>query len=142
MRYFLPQPHEAPGVGGVVPVRAAAGPGAEREGEAPRPGEGRILRTVPMPAADAGAYLARWAAAPPPAHRLEAGGVPARERTRPDSIHPGAVRRQRLAVATRGDRAVAVHWSAPEPVTEADERAWGRALERLAAPPRREGWTA
>jgi hypothetical protein len=142
MRYFLPQPDEAPGLGGVVPVRPAAAPAAERDDGPPRPGEGRIVRTVPMPAGDAAAYLARWAAGPPPAHPLEAGGATARERNRPDAVLPGAVRRQRLAVVARGDEAVAVHWSAPEPVTEADERAWRRALERLAGAPAPGGWTA
>lgn len=142
MRYFLPQPDEAPGLRGVVPVRPAPGPSAEREDGPPRPGEGRIVRTVRMPAGDAAAYLARWAAGPPPAHPLEADGVAARERSRPDAVLAGAVRRQRLAVASRGDEAVAVHWSAPEPVSEADERAWRRALERLAGAPAAGGWTA
>jgi len=142
MRYFLPASGDDPAVGGVVPVRAAAGAAGDHEADALHPGDGRIVRTVRLPARDAAGYLARWAAAPPAAHPLEAGGLTARERLRPDAVRPGALRRQRIAVATRGDEALAVHWSAPEPVSEADERAWRRALERLAVPPVREGWTA
>lgn len=139
----MPQPDEGPAIGGVAPVRRPAGPVAEHHAEPPRPGDGRIVRTVRMPAADAAGYVARWAAGPPPAHALEAPGATARERSRPDSVHPGGIRRQRLAVATLGDEALAVHWSALEPVTQADERAWARALERLEpAAPRRDGWTA
>src|SRR5690606_8795824 len=102
----------------------------EQEAPPERPGEGRIVRTVPMPAGRAPGYLARWAAGPPPARPIEAGGLAARERRRPDALVPGVTRLQRLAIAVRGDEAVAVHWSAPEPVTAADERAWRRALAR------------
>ena len=59
-------------------------------------------------------------------------GVVARERSRADRIHPGTLRRQRIALTTGADPATLAHWSVPEPPTEGDERAWRRALDRLA----------
>lgn len=144
MRYHLPVPGGPPTrpVGGVAPVGAPGRAGAHEPAPGPAPGEGRLVRTVRMPAGEAAGHMRRWALSGGPAHPIDAGGLMARERRRADRAVPGALRRQRLAIAVHGDEAVAVHWSAPEPVTDEDERAWARALGRLAAAPAGRGWTA
>jgi hypothetical protein len=144
MRTFLP-PEEPrrdagpirgiPGAGGVAgrdPAPAAAPPA----------GDGRLVRTSSTTAAAARAHLATWQGEAPSRPVPAPPGVTARERRRPDRVVPGAVRLQRLAVAVRGDEATVAHWSVVEPATPADERAWQRALGRVASPPQRGGWTA
>lgn len=147
MRYHLPAPDEEPrprSVGGIAPVGATPGSGS-REPEAPGGPDGRLVRTVTLNPAEAGPYLRRWESEVPGTRALAVpDGVLARERSRPDRAVPGVLRRQRLAVRAGAGGAVAVHWSAPEPVLPDDEAAWRRALERLtgtalAAPG---GWTA
>lgn len=144
MRYYLPMPGGPPTrpVGGVAPVGAPGPPGPREPDAGAGAGEGRLVRTVRMPAGEGPGYIRRWAGSGGPAHPIDAGGLTARERRRADRTVPGAVRRQRLAIAVHGDEAVAVHWSALEPVSDEDERAWARALRRLAAAPAGRGWTA
>ncbi|MGE0028415.1 MAG: hypothetical protein AB7O78_09660 [Thermoleophilia bacterium] len=120
------------GTGGVVGRDAGPSPDADH----------RLVRTGTTTAADARAHLATWEgeaasrpiAAPP--------GVVARERRRPDRVHPGGVRLQRLAVAVHGDTAMVAHWSVGEPADPADERVWEKVVARIASPPDRGGWTA
>lgn len=147
MRYQLPAPddeYRPRSVAGIAPVGASAGVAAQ-EPERAAPVEGRLVRTVTLAPAEAGTYLRRWESERPGAHALAApDGVRARERSRPDRTVPGTTRRQRLAVRGGTGGAVAVHWSAPEPVAPDDEAAWRRALDRLmgtaiAAPG---GWAA
>lgn len=134
MRYFLPgDAHRAdPTVGPVAPVRRApAGGGWITGGSAGAAGPapaGLIVRTIPMPAGHAPAYLARWELGPPPGRTLAVGAlVEARER-----IGGGRPRRvQRLAVAVAGREAVAVHWSSPQPVGEHGEEIWLRIISEL-----------
>lgn len=147
MRYHLP-PEEHAGardVHAVAPVGAARGPtsGGHDPLEAPdRP----ILRSRVMPAAEAGAYLRRWCGeGPVRAWPIGApAGIEARERSRPDRVHAGGRRRQRLALAVGAAEATALHWSVAEPVGPDDEEAWRRGLARLAPGPPREGraWRA
>ena len=143
MRTFLPpeDPRRSRELGA---VRAVSGPDAVlgREAGPPPDADHRLVRTGTMTAAEARAHLATWEgeaashpiAAPP--------GVVARERRRPDRVHPGGVRLQRLAVAVHGDAASVAHWSIAEPAGPGDEDAWRRALGRIASPPERGGWTA
>jgi hypothetical protein len=146
MRYHLPPAPVTPGAHGVEPVAPLAGPADPHpyEPEPHDPSAGRIVRTVAMPAAEAGPYLVRWGDGHPPAHEIAAGARTALERTRPDRTLPGGTRRQRLAVVVHGAGATAVHWSAPEPVLPDDERAWRRALARAAGDGDADpgGWTA
>ena len=147
MRYHLPAPDEEPrprAVGRVARLGTPVGHGAHDAGVPPAP-DGRLVRTVTLAPAAAGAYVRRWEDERTGARALPApDGVVARERSRPDRTVPGAVRRQRLAVRAGPGGAVAVHWSAPEPVAPDDEAAWRRALERLTgtalSAPR--GWAA
>jgi len=143
MRTFLPpeDPRRSRELGA---VRGDSGPDAVlgREPGPPPDADHRLVRTGTMTAAEARAHLATWEgeaashpiAAPP--------GVVARERRRPDRVHPGGVRLQRLAVAVHGDAASVAHWSIAEPAGPGDEDAWRRALGRIASPPERGGWTA
>jgi hypothetical protein len=143
MRTFLPpeEPSRRRGVGAVRGVAGAHGVHA-REAGPPPDGDHRLVRTGTMTAAEARAHLAAWQGEAP-SHPIAApAGVVARERRRPDRVHPGAVRLQRLAVAVHGDDAAVVHWSVAEPVDPGDERAWERALARIASPPERGGWRA
>lgn len=145
MRYHLP-PREDPvprTIGGVAPIGAGPRVEAHPEQEPGGPADGRLIRTVELSAAAAHEHLRRWEAEAP-AHDIPGPrGVVARERSRPDRVNTGALRRQRLAVAWRGEEATATHWSVPEPPTSADERAWQRVLARIAAADRsRDGWTA
>jgi hypothetical protein len=146
MRYHLPPPPVSPGAHGVEPVAPLGGPADPHpyEHEPYDPAAGRIVRTVVMPAAEAGPYLVRWGEGHPPAHEIAAGPRTALERGRPDRALPGGRRRQRLLVVVHGAEATAVHWSAPEPVRPDDERAWERAIARVAAVPGGDpgGWTA
>lgn len=143
MRTFLPP--EDPGRRrelGAVRGIAGAGGVTGRDAGPPPDADHRLVRTGTMTAADARAHLASWEgeaasrplAAPP--------GVVARERRRPDRVHPGGVRVQRLAVAVHGDAAAVAHWSVAEPAGPADERVWERTLARIAAAPAAGGWTA
>jgi hypothetical protein len=143
MRTFLP-PEEPRRDAGPIRGIPGAGPVAGRDAAhaAPAPDDGRLVRTSSMTAAAARSHLATWQGEAP-SHPIPAPpGVTARERRRPDRVRPGAVRLQRLAVAVRGDEAAVAHWSVVEPATPADERAWQRALGRVASPPERGGWTA
>ena len=143
MTYYLPPPDDASGLHAVSGVRGAPGATADRGPPGPGLPDGRILRTVKMPAAELAAYLGAWESDPPPAAVIPApAGVIARERQRPDRSMPGTVRRQRLAMVAEGLEATALHWSAPEPVTADDESAWQRALGRLAAAGAAGGWRA
>jgi hypothetical protein len=143
VRTFLPPEdprgrRELGAVGGIRGTDVVVG----RDAAPPPDPDHRLVRTATMPAAEARAHLTAWEgeaaarpiAAPP--------GVVARERRRPDGVHPGGVRLQRLAVAVHGDQAGVAHWSVIEPVDPADERVWQRALARIASPPERGGWTA
>jgi len=146
MRYFLP-PAEDPvprTIGGAARIGAPSRMDAHPEQDLSGPADDRLIRTMEMGAAEARAHLARWEAEAA-AHDIPAPpGVMARERSRPDRIHAGALRRQRLALATSCDPAVLAHWSVPEPPTLADERAWNRVLTRLAGAGGgpRSGWSA
>jgi hypothetical protein len=143
MRTFLPpeDPRRSRELGA---VRGVSAPDAVLGREAGQPPETdhRLVRTGTMTAAEARAHLATWEreaasrpiAAPP--------GVVARERRRPDRVHAGGVRVQRLAVAVHGDAAAVAHWSVAEPAGPDDERVWERVLGRIASPPERGGWTA
>lgn len=146
MRYHLPPPDEQSprSVAAVARAGATAGPLAH-DHEVVAGGDGRLMRTVTLRAGEAAGYLRRWEAERPRALALDApAGVAVRERSRPDRVVPGAWRRQRLAVREGPDGAVALHWSAPEPVTFADEAAWTRGLGRLTArgATARGGWRA
>ncbi|MGD9573489.1 MAG: hypothetical protein AB7V62_16540 [Thermoleophilia bacterium] len=152
MTYYLPPPEDegrARGVPGIAPVGAPHGAaGWAGPGEGPAPPE-RLVRVTRMPAAEAAGHLARWVGERPGVRPLAAPeGVVARERSRADRDRPGGTRRQRLALRVAGGEAVALHWSAPEPVGQADEDAWTRALDRLTAGTvpatgaGRGGWTA
>lgn len=144
MTYYLPPPDDGgSGLQAVSGVRAAPGATADRAPPGAGLPDGRLVRTVRMPADQLAAYLSAWEDDPPPAAVIPAPpGVVARERQRPDRAVPGAVRRQRLAVVAEGHAATALHWSAPEPVTADDEAAWRRALDRLAAAGAAGGWRA
>jgi hypothetical protein len=143
MRTFLPP--EDPGrrreLGAVRGVSGAGRVTGRDAGPAPD-ADHRLVRTGTMTAAEARAHLATWEGeaasrpigAPP--------GVVARERRRPDRVHPGGTRIQRLAVAVHGDVAEVAHWSVAEPADPADERVWEQTLARIATPPERGGWTA
>jgi hypothetical protein len=125
-------------------IRGVAGADAVHGREAGPPPEvdHRLVRTTTMTAADARAHLATWQGEAASRPIAAPDGVVAHERRRPDRVHPGAVRLQRLAVAVHGDDAAVAHWSVAEPLGPGDERAWERALARIAAPPERGGWTA
>lgn len=144
MTYYLPPPDEGgSGLQAVSGVRPAPGATVDRGPPGPGLPDGRILRTVRLPAHELAAYLGAWENDPPPATVIPAPpGVVARERQRPDRTMPGAVRRQRLAVVAEGREATALHWSAPEPVTADDESAWRRAVDRLAEAGAAAGWRA
>lgn len=151
MRYFLPPPEDPipRAIGRAAPVSGAGRLDAHPEPETADVANGRLVRLSRMDASEARAHLGRWEAEAP-AHDLPAPArVVARERSRPDRIHPGTRRRQRIALTTGADPVTLAHWSVPEPPTEDDERAWRRALDRLAdAPPGgagngpRTGWSA
>jgi hypothetical protein len=145
MRYHLP-PREDPvprTIGGVARIGASPRLDAHPEQDPGSSAEGRLIRTVEFGAAAAHEHLRAWEAEAP-AHDIPAPpGVVARERSRPDRVHAGALRRQRLAVAWHGEEATAAHWSVPEPPTPADQRAWERVLARIATHrDSRDGWTA
>lgn len=141
MRYFLP-----PGVdpvprtiGGAARIHATGRLDAHPEPESPDLADGRLVRVSRMPVAEARRHLAHWEAEAP-AHDIPAPPhVLARERSRPDRIHPGTLRRQRIAVTTGADPATVAHWSVPEPPVEGDERAWQRVLARLGGGPHEHG---
>lgn len=141
MRYFLP-PGEDPvprTIGGAARIGALGRLDAHPEAEAADLADGRLVRVSRMDAAEARAHLAHWEAEAP-AHDVPAPArVVARERSRPDRIHPGTLRRQRLALTTGADPVTIAHWSVPEPPTEGDERAWQRVLARLAGAPPDDG---
>ncbi len=145
MRYRLPPPEDPVPrtIGSVARVGASPRLDAHPEQDFGTPAEQRLVRTAHMSAAEAREHLAHWEAEAV-AHDLPAPpGVIARERSRPDRVHHGAMRRQRLAIAWDGDSATAAHWSVPEPPDEADERAWHRVLDRLGASGApRAGWSA
>ena len=61
-------------------------------------------------------------------------GVRAAERRRVDPSDRRVRRRQRLAVAVRGDEGLALHWSVPEPPSADEEARWGQALDAMAPP--------
>lgn len=133
MRYHLPGPeHEQPrSVAGIARVGAATGPTGHEPEPAAAPG-GVLVRTVTLGPGESAAHLRRWVSGSPDAHALPApDGVIARERSRPDRSVPGATRRQRLAVREGAGGAVAVHWSAPEPVEPVADASWRRVLARL-----------
>lgn len=143
MRYFLPPPDDPfpRTVGGAARIHASGRLDAHPDPEAPDLADGRLVRLSQVPAAEAAAHLAGWEAEAP-AHDIPAPAhVIARERSRADRVHPGRLRRQRLAMTLGSDPATVAHWSVPEPPLEADERAWQRLLARLtgatatAAPP-------
>lgn len=145
MRYYLPPPEEPfpRTIGGVSRIGANPRLDAHPEQDHGGAAEGRLIRTVELGAAAAHEHLRLWEAEGA-AHEIPAPvGVTARERSRPDRVHTGAIRRQRLAMAWHGEEAIAAHWSVPEPPVAADERAWDRVLARIAARDgRRDGWTA
>jgi hypothetical protein len=145
MRYHLPPPEEpVPRViGGVARIGASPRLDAHPEQDPGGGADGRLIRTIEMGAAAAHEHLRQWEAEAV-AHDIPAPpGITARERSRPDRVHPGSLRRQRLAVAWHGEEATAAHWSVPEPPAAADERAWERVLARIAAGAGREGgWRA
>lgn len=146
MRYFLP-PAEDPvprAIGGAARISATGRLDAHPEPEFADLAEGRLVRVSRMDAAEARAHLARWEAEAA-AHDIPApAGVLARERSRADRVHAGALRRQRLALTTGTDPMTVAHWSVPEPPSEADARAWDRVLARLgeAGGGPRSGWSA
>jgi hypothetical protein len=145
MRYHLP-PREDPvprTIGGVARIHASPRLDAHPEQDLGSSAEGRLIRTVELGAAAAHEHLRLWEAEAA-AHDIPAPpGVVARERSRPDRVHAGALRRQRLAIAWHGEEATAAHWSVPEPPTPADQRAWERVLARIATGrDSRGGWTA
>lgn len=145
MRYHLP-PREDPvprTIGGVARIGASPRLDAHPEQDLGGGAEGRLIRTVELSAADAHEHLRQWEAEAS-AHDIPApDGVIARERSRPDRVHAGALRRQRLAIAWHGEEATAAHWSVPEPPTPSDQRAWERVLTRLGtAGAPGDGWTA
>lgn len=146
MRYFLPPADEpAPRtVHGVTPIGAMPRAGPHPEPDVAPPADGRLVRTVRMPAAEAAPYLARWSSEPGHAAAPLAAptGVVARERRRPDRVHPGVRRLQRLAMATTGDETTALHWSAPEPLNPRDRAAWDEALSRIAGRAASHEWIA
>jgi hypothetical protein len=143
MRTFLP-PEEPSRRRELGAIRGVAGPDAVvgREAAPPPEADHRLVRTGTTTAAAARAHLAAWQAEAASRPIAAPAGVVARERRRPDRVHPGAVRLQRLAVAVHGDDAAVAHWSVAEPLGPGDERAWERALARIASPPERGGWTA
>lgn len=135
MRYHLPPPDEpVPGtINGVARVSAAPRAAPRSPQERDDPGEDRLIRTLTLTRAEAEAHLREWEAGAA-ARRIPAPpGVTARERSRADRVVPGAMRRQRLAIAIAGDSASAAHWSVTEPPSSADELAWQRVLSRLGA---------
>lgn len=146
MRYFLPPADEPTPrtIRGVAPVGATPRAGPHPEPDLPAPAEGRLVRTVRMPVAEAAAYLARWQSEPGPASAPLAAppGVTAHERWRPDRVVPGLRRIQRLAIAATGAEATALHWSAPGSLHPGDHTAWESALARLGPRPAARGWTA
>jgi hypothetical protein len=146
MRYFLPLGEDPVPrtIGRAARIRATSRLDAHPETDPGAMAGDRLVRTMEMSTADARAHFARWEAEAP-AHDIPSPvGVVARERSRPDRIHPGALRRQRLALAEAGDAATLAHWSVHEPPTPADELAWDRVIARLAAAggAPRAGWSA
>jgi hypothetical protein len=144
MRYFLPPApggRPRPRLRPVEPAGAEGPPGRR----APEPGgpdpDGLLVRVLRMEGGAARDHATRWTAEEPAAWPIPAPpGVSAWERARPGRA--GGPRRQRLAVAARGPDPRVGHWSAPEPVAPADERAWRILLRRLAGDRGRGGWTA
>ena len=143
MRTFLP-PEEPSRRRELGAIRGVAAPDAVHGRAAAPPPEAdhRLVRTATMTAAAARAHLATWEGEAASRPIAAPAGVVARQRRRPDRVHPGGVRLQRLAVAVHGDGAAVAHWSVAEPVGPGDERAWERALARIASPPERGGWRA
>ena len=143
MRYFLPPPEETRlrELGAVRGIHGLERPGERGRREAPAE-DGRLIRTSTTSAAEARAHLASWESAGSAREIPAPAGVRALERSFADRVQPGAMRRQRLAIAVQGDAATVVHWSVPEPPTPADERAWARVMERLGGSASRGGWSA
>ncbi|HET6690885.1 MAG TPA: hypothetical protein VFG74_08480 [Miltoncostaeaceae bacterium] len=143
MRTFLP-PEDPRSRRELGAVRGVAAPGAVagREPGPPSDADHRLVRTATMTAAAARARLAAWEGEATSRPIAAPAGVAARERRRPDRVHPGAMRLQRLAIAVHGDAAQVAHWSVAEPPAPADERVWQQTLARIAAPPAAAGWTA
>jgi hypothetical protein len=143
VRTFLP-PEDPRGRRELGAVRGVAAPGAVHGRDAgPPPDAGhRLVRTATMTAADARAHMATWEGEAASRPIAAPAGVVARERRRPDRLHPGGTRIQRLAVAVHGGTAQVAHWSVGEPADPADERVWERTLARIATPPAAGGWTA
>jgi len=146
-RYVLPPPPDRrrPSLTALArpaPVGVPASPEPELAAGHGGGDGGRLLRVRRCAAEEAtsrrdawiGAGGARQLAAPP--------GVDAWERRRPDVATPGGWRRQRLAVAVRAAEALLIHWSVPEPPSEAEEERWTALLLRLAARPEERGWRA
>lgn len=142
-RFHLPPPGPSRARAGLPRLRAVEAVGSstslERElAQAGRAlGDGRLVRVRRLAAAEARAHAREWArhASPIPTPP----GLSAWERRRRDAGAPAlagkpAMRRQRLALAVRGDQGLAVHWSVPEPPTGVQERGWAGLLERLATP--------
>ena len=95
-----------------------------------------------LSAAAAHEHLRPWEAEAA-AHDIPAPpGVIARERSRPDRVHAGALRRQRLAVAVTAARRPPSTGRCPSRRWPDDERAWGRALAARGRRPAGDGWTA
>ncbi len=137
MTYYLPPPEDdgrtrnIPGIAAVGAPHGATGWGGHDDGPAPPE---RLVRVVRMHVDEAAGHLVRWEGERPGVRPVAAPeGIVARERSRPDRERPGGTRRQRLALRVAGGEAIALHWSAPEPVSRADEDAWARALDRLTA---------
>jgi hypothetical protein len=143
VRTFLPP--EDPGrrreLGAVRGVRGTDGVHARDAAPAPDL-DHRLVRVATMTATEARAHLAAWQGEAASRAIPAPGGVVARERRRPDRVHPGVTRVQRLAVAVHGDTAGVAHWSVAGAAGPGDERAWERALDRIASPPERGGRTA
>lgn len=143
MRTFLP-PEGPRGRRELGAVRGIAGTGGVtgRDAGPPPDADHRLVRTGTMTAAAAQAHMASWEGEAASRPIAAPAGVVARERRRPDRVHPGATRLQRLAVAVHGDAAAVAHWSVAEPAGPADERVWERTLARIASPRDAGGWTA
>ncbi len=142
MQYYLPPPDPARRrrqIPRLEPVGAVEEPLDPRLAHAAPglPGGGRLVRVLTLDAGEAGAYLRRWAGEAPEASAIAAPpGFRAVERSRPEAGRVSVagspvVRRQRLAVAEGRGTAFAAHFSALEPMNEADQRAWNRLLDRI-----------